>query len=204
MDIFKTIGSSWLFWVILIGIIGFIVYSGLKKRKSDKIEKQKRENEVRNLIKERLKTKNNLSNVIVQYLDVRARQGALYKDRDVYDVFLDIKNPRSNKTITKKAYEIEGFAKPKKDDENEYVVNWKIHREFAFAKHQKLLNQSPSSLFMIYLRSLFKRHPREYIQQQKRIRETMIREKAQLDEELVKTPNPKSVFVPKPKKIKEK
>lgn len=66
---------------------------------------------MRNLIKDHLKKTDDLTNVVVDYLDVKMRRGRLYKNRDVYDVFLAVKNPRTNKVITKKAYEIEGVAK---------------------------------------------------------------------------------------------
>ena len=201
-DIFSSVGKSWFFWVILIVIIAFIVYSGLKKRKSDRMEKQKRENEVRELIKNHVKKTDNLTNVIVNYLDVKLRQGKLYKNRDVYDVFLAIKNPRTNKVITKKAYEIEGFAKPIPNSKS-YNVNWTINREFVFEEHKKTFTESAPSSTSIYFKSLFKKNRKEFIRQQIKLKKRIEGKKRDLHEKLKKLEKEKNIFIPKPKKEEE-
>ncbi len=202
-DIFSSIGSNWIFWIILIAIIGFIVYSGIKKQKTEGKEKKKRENEVRNLIKDHIRKKDDLKNVIVNYLDVKIRAGNLYKDRDVYDVFVEIKNPRTQEVITRKAYEIEGFAKTLPGEEKEIKVNWLINKEFVYEKHQNLLNQKADLLPLIYLKSLFKKKPYEYIKKQKQFKDKLKKQRAELDKGLKKIEKTKSVFSPQFKK-KEK
>lgn len=198
-DIFSTIGTSWFFWVILIIVIAFIVYSGLKKRKSEKVEKQKRENEVRNLIKDHLKKTDNLTNVVVEYLDVKLRRGRLYKGRDVYDVFLAIKNPRTKKTVTKKAYEIEGFAKPVPNKKKEITVSWTINREFPFDKHKETLADLPSSSTSIYFKSLFKKDRSRYIKREKEVKEDLEKRRKEMDDKLKKLDKEEVIFAPKPK-----
>ena len=203
IDIFSSIGSNWIFWIILIAIIGFIVYSGIKKQKTEGKEKKKRENEVRNLIKDHIRKKDDLKNVIVNYLDVKIRAGNLYKDRDVYDVFVEIKNPRTQEVITRKAYEIEGFAKTLPGEEKEIKVNWLINKEFVYEKHQNLLNQKADPLPLIYLKSLFQKKPYEYIKKQKQFKNKLKKQRAELDKGLKKIKKTKSVFSPQFKKKEE-
>ena len=202
-DIFSSIGSNWIFWIILIAIIGFIVYSGIKKQKNEGKEKKKRENEVRNLIKDHIRKKDDLKNVIVNYSDVKIRTGNLYKDRDVYDVFVEIKNPRTQEVITRKAYEIEGFAKTLPGEEKEVKVNWLINKEFVYEKHQNLLNQKADPLPLIYLKSLFQKKPYKYIKKQKQFKDKLKKQRAELDKGLKKIEKTKSVFSPQFKKKEE-
>lgn len=202
----SSLGSNWIFWVVLIVIIAFIVYAGLKKRKTEKKERKKREKEVKHLIKLHLKRNSDLSNVVVNYLDVRPRVGKIYKNRDVYDVFVEIKNPKNNQLIVKKAYEIEGFAKhknPHKKKDKEIVVDWSINREFPYKKHHILLTKETPNLLGIYLKSIFKKNPKKYIQEQKAKYKKLIQTKQQIHQDTKAQEKPPKTELFKPIK-KEK
>ena len=174
-------------------IIGFIVYSGFKKQKKEKKERKKREKEVKDLIKNFLKKNNNLHNVVVEYLDVKPRIGKHYKSRDVYDVFVKIINPKTNLVITKKAYEIEGSASFEDNNETAskkdkaVVVDWNINKEFKYNNHKNIIDEEISSQFGIYLKSVFKKNRKKYINKQlKKIKKLEI-EKKKIHKDVKKT-----------------
>lgn len=153
-SIFSDNNNSLIFGVIIIGIIIFIVYKGFKKKKTEKIEQHKREDEVIKEIKKYLSEINKLKNVSIKFVKVVARSGKLYKYRDVFDVFVEIKNIKKNKIIRKNAYEVEGIATQGIENKKEINVKWFINKEFEYEKHWKLINDLPSSSWKIHLKSL--------------------------------------------------
>ena len=150
------IGTKWYFWIILLAIIGFVVYSGLKKNKKEKKQRKQREKEVKKLIKKHLADQPNYQNITITYKDVIARTGKKYNNRDVFDVFLEIVNKKKGGKPILKCFEIEGFAvytDPK--DKDNVTVDWRINHEFDYQEHRILLRKKPASRLSIYLRSLF-------------------------------------------------
>ena len=204
----NNLGSSPFFWIILIVIIAFIIYSGIKKNKKEKKQRKKRETEVKKIIKQHLKKKENLKNVAIKFLDVLPRSGKEYKTRDVYDVFIEIKDIKNNTVISKKAYEIEGVAKAlskakieKEKLDEEFIVNWSINKEFNYRKHYNLLKKEEKSLLSIYFQSLKKKNPKLYIKREKKLKKKHAETKKNIHKTLKKIEESYEVFRPK---IKDK
>ncbi len=166
----NSLFNSPIFWVILVFAIGFVIFSGIKKRRNEKKSRNKRENEVKSLIKEHLRETENYKNIAIEYVEVIPRTGKIYRSRDVFDVFVKVLNPRKNNLlVAKKVYEIEGVASPnpKSKDKNDSIVHWSINREFVYDEHLSLIKWTPPSKWRIYLRSLNKKNRKKYIQEEK-------------------------------------
>lgn len=208
--ILKALFGHPVFWIVLVLAIIFIVYSGFKKQKLEKKNRSKRETEVKDLIKEYLRTSKNYKNITVEYIEVIPRSGKAYRSRDVFDVFVNIFNVREQKKlISKHAFEIEGVAShnPKSQNKKDVLVNWLVNHEFAYDDHFSLLKYTPPSRWRIYLRSLNKPNRRKYIVNEKtklqnwKQQEKIIDKKAKA--KTSKKVDEEQVFRPKVKKTSE-
>ncbi|WP_027063177.1 hypothetical protein [Mesoplasma seiffertii] len=119
--------------VLLIVVIAFVIFTTVTGKKASKKEKAKRYQEVRNKIKEYIATHDNRKNLRIEFEKVFARKGAEYKYRDVFDVIVELVEPKTQKIIETRAYEIEGITTKvdKKNYRTEWVVNTLLELEDA-------------------------------------------------------------------------
>ncbi len=125
-------GSSAMIEIILavciVGIIIFIIITSILNKKTQRKEKEKRKREVREKIKSFIKERENRQNLYIQFEKVLARKGKEFKNRDVFEVIINIYDAKSRNHIEDRAYEIEGISIPidKKNYTHEWVVNSKL------------------------------------------------------------------------------
>lgn len=203
----QKLGTSWWFWLILVVVIGFVIYSGLKKNREEKNQRKQREKEVKQLIKKTLAQNPQFKNVTISYEDVVSRSGKQYTKRDVFDVFIKITNAKkSQQKPIFKCFEVEGFADyaDPKDKKSPVVVDWRINTEFNYEEHKTLLKHKPRSKLLIYFFALFKgRKRREYLKKHLEINQQFKTARRKIDlnthqkqktanDEVFKTQKPKS------------
>lgn len=111
--------------VILAVAIAFVIYSSIRGKKASKREKKRRYQEVRNQIKSYIAEIEKKKNLRIEFEKVYARKGAEYKYRDVFDVIVELIEPKTNKITEIRAYEIEGITTKidKKNFKTDWVVN---------------------------------------------------------------------------------
>lgn len=111
--------------VILAIAIAFVIYSSIRGKKASKREKKRRYQEVRNQIKSYIAEIEKKKNLRIEFEKVYARKGAEYKYRDVFDVIVELIEPKTNKIMEIRAYEIEGITTKidKKNFKTDWVVN---------------------------------------------------------------------------------
>lgn len=117
--------------VVLAAAIGFVIYSSIRAKKTSKKEKHRRYKEVRTQIKNYIAEIENKKNLRIEFEKVYARKGAEYKYRDVFDVIVELIEPKTNKIVAIRAYEIEGLTSKldKKNFKTEWVVNGDLDLE---------------------------------------------------------------------------
>jgi hypothetical protein len=103
--------TTWVMLGLIIIIVVVMIVSSIRKRKQDKIEKEKRQKEVRDKIKQYLKINDNIAHKRIEYDKVIARAGKDYKYRDVFDVVIKLYDSKSNALYATKAFEVEGLTK---------------------------------------------------------------------------------------------
>lgn len=122
--------------VVLAAAIGFVIYSSIRAKKASKKEKKRRYQEVRTQIKNYIAEIEKKKNLRIEFEKVYARKGAEYKYRDVFDVIVELIEPKTNKIIDVRAYEIEGLTSKidKKNFKTEWVVNQNL--DLVETKHR--------------------------------------------------------------------
>ncbi|WP_434343242.1 hypothetical protein V2P32_02915 [Mycoplasma sp. 06067-C1-B144P-99-0482-3] len=123
--------STILMIVLLVFVVGFVIWSTITGKKANKKEKEKRYNQVRSKIKEYILKNEHKKNLRIEFEKVYARKGAEYKYRDVFDVIVQLIEPKTQKVIEIRAYEVEGLTtKVNKSQYNtEWIVNSQIDLE---------------------------------------------------------------------------
>ncbi|ACU78330.1 hypothetical protein [Mycoplasma mycoides] len=123
--------STILMIVLLVFVVGFVIWSTITGKKANKKEKEKRYNQVREKIKEYILKNEHKKNLRIEFEKVYARKGAEYKYRDVFDVIVQLIEPKTQKVIEIRAYEVEGLTtKVNKSQYNtEWIVNSQIDLE---------------------------------------------------------------------------
>ncbi|ATZ17398.1 hypothetical protein ELUMI_v1c06760 [Williamsoniiplasma luminosum] len=111
--------------VVLVGVIGFVIVTTITGRKASKKEKEKRYQEVRERIKSYIAKEEGRKNLRIEFEKVYARKGAEYKYRDVFDVVIEIIEPKTNKILEIRAYEVEGLTT--KIDKKNYKTDWQVN-----------------------------------------------------------------------------
>ncbi|WP_338968148.1 hypothetical protein [Spiroplasma endosymbiont of Lonchoptera lutea] len=119
--------TTWVMLGLIIIIVVVMIVSSIRKRKQDKIEKEKRQKEVRDKIKQYLKINDNIAHKRIEYDKVIARAGKDYKYRDVFDVVIKLYDSKSNALYATKAFEVEGLTKQL--SKKEYETTWKVNHE---------------------------------------------------------------------------
>jgi len=117
--------TMWILLVVIIAIIGFVIVSSIVSRKAGKKEKEQRKIEVREAIKEYILTEEKRKNIRVDFQRVYARKGAEYKYRNVFDVVVLIIEPKTNKVIEERVFEIEGIDT--KVDKKKFTTKWQVN-----------------------------------------------------------------------------
>ncbi|ATG97338.1 hypothetical protein [Mesoplasma lactucae] len=111
--------------LVVVAIIIFIIVTTITGKKASKKERSKRKKEVREAIKQYIADNENQKNVRVDFEKVYARKGAEYKYRDVFDVVVDLIEPKTNEIKETRAYEVEGITQ--KIDKKNYNTVWKVN-----------------------------------------------------------------------------
>ncbi|WP_215825541.1 hypothetical protein [Spiroplasma endosymbiont of 'Nebria riversi'] len=119
--------TTWVMLGLIIIIVVVMIVSSIRKRKQDKIEKEKRQKEVRDKIKQYLKINDNIAHKRIEYDKVIARAGKDYKYRDVFDIVIKLYDSKSNALYATKAFEVEGLTKQL--SKKEYETTWKVNHE---------------------------------------------------------------------------
>ncbi|ATZ16400.1 hypothetical protein JN01_0559 [Entomoplasma freundtii] len=139
--------------VVLVVVIIFVIVTTITGRKASKKEKAKRYQEVRNQIKDYIATVEKRRNLRIEFEKVYARKGAEYKYRDVFDVIVELIEPKTNKVLEVRAYEIEGLTTKidKKNYKTDWVVNGALEleetkRRIAIAEKEIKLTKSEKQL----------------------------------------------------------
>ncbi|WP_339021543.1 hypothetical protein [Spiroplasma endosymbiont of Atherix ibis] len=113
--------------VVVLVVLVFVIVSSITSKKAQKVEQQKRKKVVKEEIKNYLAKSQNIKNIKVEYEKVYARKGPEYKYRDVFDVVVQMYEPKTNKLISTNAYEVEGITT--KSGKNNYVTAWQVNGE---------------------------------------------------------------------------
>ncbi|WP_026389747.1 hypothetical protein [[Acholeplasma] multilocale] len=124
-------GGTWVLLGLLVVVIIFVIVTTITGKKASKKEKAKRYQEVREKIKAYIAKTDNRKNLRVEFEKVYARKGAEYKYRDVFDVIVDLIEPKTQKHLETKAYEVEGITTKidKKNYRTEWIVNTTLELE---------------------------------------------------------------------------
>lgn len=126
-NLFQSGNTTWIMLALILIIIVIMIFSSIRKRKQDKIEKEKRQKEVRNKIKQYLKENGQITHKTVQFEKVVARVGREYKYRDVFDVIIKLYDSKSKRVYSTKAFEVEGISK--QISKKKYETTWEINKE---------------------------------------------------------------------------
>ncbi|PPE06240.1 hypothetical protein [Mesoplasma corruscae] len=113
--------------IMIIVVIAFVVITTITGRKAAKKEKAQRYKAVRDEIKTFIAKTENKKNIRVEFTKVFARKGPEYKYRDVFDVIIELIEPKTQKLIEKRAYEVEGITQ--KVDKKNYTTSWIVNNK---------------------------------------------------------------------------
>ncbi|ADK69801.1 hypothetical protein V2P57_02290 [Mycoplasma mycoides subsp. mycoides] len=119
--------STILMIVLLVFVVGFVIWSTITGKKANKKEKEKRYNQVRSKIKEYILKNEHKKNLRIEFEKVYARKGAEYKYRDVFDVIVQLIEPKTQKIIETRAYEVEGLTT--KINKSQYNTEWIVNSQ---------------------------------------------------------------------------
>ncbi|AAT75770.1 unknown transmembrane protein [Mesoplasma florum L1] len=111
--------------VMLVVVVGFVIITTITGKKAAKKEKEQRYKAVRNEIKAFLAKSDNRKNIRVEFEKVYSRKGPEYKYRDVFDVVVELIEPKTQKSIERRAYEVEGITT--KIDKKNYATKWVVN-----------------------------------------------------------------------------
>ncbi len=124
--------------LIVIGIIIFTTVTSIINKKNRIKEKDKRKREVREKIKSFIRETDHKKNLLIEFEKIVARKGKEYKNRDIFEVIINIKDPKTNKHIEDRAYEIEGISIP--IDKKNYSYDWVINSRLDLDHTRKRIN----------------------------------------------------------------
>ncbi|AHI52716.1 hypothetical protein [Spiroplasma culicicola] len=127
--------STIIIGVVALVIIVFIIVSAITSKKAQKKEQQKRKKVVKDEIKLYLSKTQSLKNIKIDYEKVYARKGAEYKYRDVFDVVVNIYEPKTNNLLYTRAYEVEGITT--RADKKTYTTAWQVNQELDLEDTKK-------------------------------------------------------------------
>ncbi|ABC01770.1 membrane protein [Mycoplasma capricolum] len=127
--------STILMIVLLVFVIGFVIWSTITGKKANKKEKEKRYNQVRSKIKEYILKNEHKKNLRIEFEKVYARKGAEYKYRDVFDVIVQLIEPKTQKVIETRAYEVEGLTT--KINKSQYNTEWIVNNQIDLEETKK-------------------------------------------------------------------
>ncbi|AXK51081.1 hypothetical protein [Spiroplasma alleghenense] len=113
--------------ILLVVVIIFLIVTTITGKKAKKNEIKQRKKVVRDEIKNYIFQEEKRKNLRINFEQVFARKGPDYKYRDVFDVIVDIVEPKTNQVTEVKAYEIEGF--PVRIDKKNTRIEWTVNRE---------------------------------------------------------------------------
>ncbi|WP_434335194.1 hypothetical protein [Mycoplasma leachii] len=119
--------STILMIVLLVFVVGFVIWSTITGKKANKKEKEKRYNQVRSKIKEYILKNEHKKNLRIEFEKVYARKGAEYKYRDFFDVIVQLIEPKTQKIIEIRAYEVEGLTT--KINKSQYNTEWIVNSQ---------------------------------------------------------------------------
>lgn len=153
---------------VLIIVIVFVIVTTITGRKASKKEKAQRYQAVREKIKSHLAHKEGKKNLRVEFEKVYARKGAEYKYRDVFDVIIEIIEPKTNKIIEIKAYEIEGITT--KIDKKNYKTDWIVNGSLDLDDTKKRIAISEKEIKLT-------KEEKKALRQTEKMREKELREK---------------------------
>ncbi|PPE04471.1 hypothetical protein EELLY_v1c01460 [Entomoplasma ellychniae] len=187
--------------IMIIVVIAFVVITTITGRKAAKKEKAQRYKAVRDEIKTFIAKTENKKNIRVEFTKVFARKGPEYKYRDVFDVIIELIEPKTQKLIEKRAYEVEGITQ--KVDKKTYTTSWIVNNkldlqatEQRVAIGQKEIKLSKDEIKAMKTADRLKeRELAKYEKDEiKKIRETQKHHKK--DQPIIKTTENKQKFVP--------
>ncbi|ATZ18803.1 hypothetical protein ESOMN_v1c04210 [Williamsoniiplasma somnilux] len=158
--------------VVLLAVIVFVIVTTITGRKASKKEKAKRYQEVRDRIKQYLAKTENKKNLRVEFEKVYARKGAEYKYRDVFDVIVEIIEPKTNKIVEITAYEIEGITT--KIDKKNYKTNWVVNTTLDLDETKKRIAIAEKEIKLT-------KEEKRTLKQEEKLREKEMREKERLE-----------------------
>lgn len=185
--------------LVVVVIIVFIIVTTITGRKASKKERSKRKKEVREAIKQYIAKNDNQKNLRIDFEKVYARKGAEYKYRDVFDVVVDLVEPKTNQVKETRAYEIEGITH--KVDKKNYSTEWKVNglleldatkRRIAIAEKEIKLTKKEKEILK-----------REERSKERELKETRKKELAAAKEtsKATKAANKKSALNDRPSKV---
>ncbi|QEH61692.1 hypothetical protein SCHIN_v1c04950 [Spiroplasma chinense] len=121
--------------IVVLILLVFVVVSSITSKKAQKKEQAKRKKVVRDEIKLFLAKTQNQKNITIDYEKVYARKGAEYKYRDVFDVVVQIIEPKTAQVKEVKAYEVEGITT--RVDKKNYTTAWQVNKELDLEETKK-------------------------------------------------------------------
>lgn len=119
--------TSIIIGVVAVIIIVFVIVSSITSKKAQKKEQANRKRVVKDEIKFYLAKTQSLKNIKLEYEKVYARKGPEYKYRDVFDVVVQMYEPKTNKLMYTRAYEVEGITT--KASKKSYTTSWQVNTE---------------------------------------------------------------------------
>ncbi|WP_338972911.1 hypothetical protein [Spiroplasma endosymbiont of Panorpa germanica] len=191
--------------ILLVVVIIFLIVTSITGKKAKKNEIKQRKKVVRDEIKNYIFQEEKRKNIRINFEQVFARKGPEYKYRDVFDVIVDIVEPKTNQVTEVKAYEIEGF--PVRIDKKNTRIEWTVNREIdieetrrriAIAEKQIKLSKEEKKALKVEEASVLKERREQERLQYKEIKQKQKEEKktaAPIADENIKKTTVK--FVPK-------
>lgn len=115
----------WILLIMIVVVVGFVIVTTITGKKAAKKEKAQRYKAVRDEIKSYMAVNEKRKNIRVEFTKVYSRRGPEYKYRDVFDVIVELIEPKTQKLIEKRAYEVEGITQ--KVDNKQYATSWIVN-----------------------------------------------------------------------------
>lgn len=171
--------------VVLVVVIVFVIITTITGRKASKKEKAKRYQEVRDQIKGYIAKVEKRRNLRIEFEKVYARKGAEYKYRDVFDVIVELIEPKTNKVMEVRAYEIEGLTT--KIDKKNYKTDWVVNGSLELEETKRRIAIAEKEI------KLTKTEKQQMRQEEKtREKELKIKEREELKEAKAKSKKEKN------------
>ncbi|PPE05214.1 hypothetical protein [Williamsoniiplasma lucivorax] len=163
--------------VVLIGVIIFVIVTTITGRKASKKEKEKRYQEVREKIKGFIAKEEGRKNLRIEFQKVYARKGVEYKYRDVFDVVVEIIEPKTNKILEIKAYEVEGITT--KIDKKNYKTDWMVNSVLELEETKKRIAISEKEIKLT-------KDEKQQLKKDEKLKEKELKEKEKIEYKKVK------------------